>query len=198
MCFSSQEYKTSVPSQNYQLKDAWAKTSARNRRTTTINAFATRANTRASCPRSAVIAGARDCAREWASTLEREALAQACGPPEFLGAHGKHSMSPRGVVPLFRFRSYAVHLPCHPAAHSESAVSCLKCADYLCGCPPSNKFILEWHRNDEIEVYLGAPRAVSMGSVRLVCLRPQGLVHHSSRIFMSLCCLLALTPAYRP
>ena len=33
---------------------------------------------------------------------------------------------------------------------SESAVSCLRCCDFLCGCPRTNKFLLEWHSNEEI------------------------------------------------
>jgi len=34
---------------------------------------------------------------------------------------------------------------------SEMATSCLRCCDHLCGCPRTNKFILEWHSNEEIQ-----------------------------------------------
>ena len=33
---------------------------------------------------------------------------------------------------------------------SERAVSCPKCCDFMCGCPRTNKFLLEWHTNEEI------------------------------------------------
>ena len=34
---------------------------------------------------------------------------------------------------------------------NEEAVSCPKCTDSLCGCPRTNKFLLEWHSIDEIK-----------------------------------------------
>jgi hypothetical protein len=34
---------------------------------------------------------------------------------------------------------------------SELDVSCLKCCDFMCGCPRTNKFLLEWHSIAEIE-----------------------------------------------
>mmetsp|Transcript_36608 Transcript_36608/g.47271 ORF Transcript_36608/g.47271 Transcript_36608/m.47271 type:complete len:663 (-) Transcript_36608:454-2442(-) len=33
---------------------------------------------------------------------------------------------------------------------SELEVSCLKCCDWMCRCPRSNKFLLEWHTIEEI------------------------------------------------
>jgi histone demethylase JARID1 len=42
---------------------------------------------------------------------------------------------------------------------SEQAVSCLRCCDSLCKCPRKNKFLLEWHSNNEIEDVVAMTRA---------------------------------------
>ncbi len=42
---------------------------------------------------------------------------------------------------------------------SEQAVACPRCCDRMCGCPRSNKFLLEWHTEAEIEATLELTRA---------------------------------------
>mmetsp|Transcript_18408 Transcript_18408/g.36372 ORF Transcript_18408/g.36372 Transcript_18408/m.36372 type:complete len:283 (+) Transcript_18408:155-1003(+) len=42
---------------------------------------------------------------------------------------------------------------------NEHAVSCPKCCDYLCGCPRTNKYLLEWHSLDEIGEIIGITSA---------------------------------------
>ena len=56
---------------------------------------------------------------------------------------------------------------------NEEAVSCPKCTDALCGCPRTNKFLLEWHSIDEIKgaiqkvedhIYMSQAQAISVPS----------------------------------
>lgn len=59
---------------------------------------------------------------------------------------------------------------------SEQAVSCPKCCDFMCGCPRTNKFLLEWHTATEVEEVVAMTRAHIEKTERGLLLLPSSTV----------------------